>query len=187
MHFMFDLNTKQSEKLWKVLSLFKLKTKPWTLFIAGCNKCASASSAVSERTDSLAQKNGLRKTPQEWLHPILWLETRRWLTEKAPSHSCGRRAAPGCFVVTSVSRTAGCLLRNYSLICGGPRLQHSFAAPDPDPMIKTDQRLIISYFFFFLIYVFGVARRFIADHSALCSRLAPMTELPRCEQLGGGQ
>lgn len=66
------------------------------------------------------------------------------------------------FVVTSVSRTAGCLQgeeveeeeveekKIHSLICSGARLHHSFAAADPNPVIKTDQSLITPGFYLFI-------------------------------------
>lgn len=75
------------------------------------------------------------------------------------SHSCGGKAAPGCFVVTSVSRTAGCLQReeeeekkNLQFDLQRARLQHSFAAADPDPVIKTDQRVITPSFFYYYLF-----------------------------------
>lgn len=77
------------------------------------------------------------------------------------SHSCGGKAAPGCFVVTSVSRTAGCLQREeeeegekkiYSLICSGPDCSTALPQQIQTPWLRLIKDWSLQVFFLLFIF-----------------------------------
>lgn len=127
---------------------------------------------------------GWRKTQPRLL---FWLETSCWLMVlvffKHPVSQLWRKGS--CFVATSVSRTAGCLQkkrrrRRKKMILQfdlqWARLQRSFAAGDPDTVIKSDQRQITPVFLFFLLPPYSSPNSPMTEHSPLCIRLLSMTE-----------
>lgn len=128
-----------------------ISNKPWTPFIAVVyHKCTSLAVLLSVTLPggenlSPVCSSGLKPAADWWFSSFL----------NTPSHSCGWKAALGCFVVTSVSRTAGCSQKEeeegeiLQFDVQRARLQRSFAAGDPDTVIRSDQRLITPLLFFY--------------------------------------